>query len=148
VLFAAALLGAIARRLGLPAIVAYLLVGLAVGPFTPGYVVERHQLELLAEVGVIFLLFEVGIELDVRALRRDEPPGLLVAAPVQVVLGIAIGSGLTLAAGVAAPGADNRARDRALELGRRREYEPQAASGPSMTAPAARSSCGRCCRTS
>jgi CPA2 family monovalent cation:H+ antiporter-2 len=105
VLFAAALLGALARRLGLPAIVAYLLVGLAVGPFTPGYFVERHQLEVLADIGVILLLFEVGIELDVRALRRDEPAGLLIAAPVQVVLGIAIGSGLALAAGVAVPGA-------------------------------------------
>src|SRR3977135_697637 len=96
VLFAAALLGALARRLGLPAIVAYLLVGLAVGPFTPGVFVERHQLEVLADVGVILLLFEVGIELDVRALRRDEPPGLLIAAPLQVVLGIAVGAGLSL----------------------------------------------------
>ncbi len=65
-LLAAALLGAVARRFGLPAIVAYLLVGLAAGPFTPGHVVDRNQLELLADVGVILLLFEVGIELDVR----------------------------------------------------------------------------------
>jgi len=61
VLLVAALLGAIARRLGLPAIVAYLLVGLAVGPFTPGAFVDSHQLEPLADVGVILLLFEVGI---------------------------------------------------------------------------------------
>ena len=105
VLFAAALLGALARRLGLPAIVAYLVVGLAVGPFTPGYFVERHQLEVLADIGVILLLFEVGIELDVRALRRDEPPGLLIAAPLQVVLGIALGAGVALAAGLSLPGA-------------------------------------------
>jgi CPA2 family monovalent cation:H+ antiporter-2 len=105
VLFAAALLGALARRLGLPAIVAYLLVGLAVGPFTPGYFVERHQLEVLADVGVILLLFEVGIELDVRALRRDEPRGLLIAAPLQVVLGVAIGAAVALATGLSLPGA-------------------------------------------
>ena len=104
-LFAAAVLGAIARRLGLPAIVAYLLVGLAAGPFTPGHVVDRQQIELLADVGVILLLFEVGIELDVRALRRDEPVGLLVAAPLQVALGVAIGSGIALAAGLSVPGA-------------------------------------------
>ena len=104
-LLAAALLGAVARRLGLPAIIAYLLIGLAVGPFTPGVFVERHQLEVLADVGVILLLFEVGIELDVRALRRDEPPGLLIAAPLQVVLGIVIGAGVALVAGLSLPGA-------------------------------------------
>ena len=105
VLLAAALLGAVARRLGLPAIIAYLLVGLAVGPFTPGLFVERHQFEVLADVGVILLLFEVGIELDVRALRRDEPPGLLIAAPVQVAVCIAIGAGLALATGLSMAGA-------------------------------------------
>jgi CPA2 family monovalent cation:H+ antiporter-2 len=105
VLLAAALLGAVARRLGLPAIIAYLVVGLAAGPFTPGHVIDRHQLELFADVGVILLLFEVGIELDVRALRRDEPLGLLIAAPVQVVLGVAIGAGLALATGISVPGA-------------------------------------------
>ena len=105
VLFAAAVIGAVARRLGLPAILAYLLVGLAAGPFTPGHVIDRHQLELLADVGVILLLFEVGIELDVRALRRDEPLGLLLAAPVQVALGVAIGAGVALATGLSVPGA-------------------------------------------
>jgi len=105
VLLVAALLGAIARRLGLPAIVAYLLVGLAVGPFTPGAFVDSHQLEPLADVGVILLLFEVGIELDVRALRRDEPRGLLIAAPVQVGLGVVIGAALALVTGLSMPGA-------------------------------------------
>jgi len=105
VLLVAALLGAIARRLGLPAIIAYLLVGLAVGPFTPGAFVDSHQLEPLADVGVILLLFEVGIELDVRALRRDEPRGLLIAAPVQVALGVVIGAALALVTGMSVPGA-------------------------------------------
>lgn len=105
VLFTAAVLGAMARRLGLPAIVAYLLVGLAAGPFTPGHVIDRHQLELLADVGVILLLFEVGIELDVRALRRDEPPALLVAAPIQVAVCGAIGAVAASLAGLSLPGA-------------------------------------------
>ncbi len=91
-LLVAALLGTVARRLGIPAIIAYLFVGLAIGPFTPGYFVETRQLERLADVGVILLLFEVGIELDLRALRRDEPLGLLIAAPVQVAIGLAIGA--------------------------------------------------------
>lgn len=71
VLLAAALLGTACRRLGLPAVLGYLFVGLAVGPFTPGYVVDRQQLQVLADVGVVLLLFEVGIELDLRALRRE-----------------------------------------------------------------------------
>ncbi|HEX9495424.1 MAG TPA: cation:proton antiporter [Candidatus Limnocylindria bacterium] len=103
-LLAAALLGAVARRLGLPAIVAYLVVGLAVGPFTPGVFVERHQLEVLADVGVILLLFEVGIDLDIRALR-GEPRGLLVAAPLQVLIGIVAGAAAALAFGMSVPGA-------------------------------------------
>ena len=103
-LLAAALLGAVARRLGLPAIVAYLIVGLAVGPFTPGVFVERHQLEVLADVGVILLLFEVGIDLDIRALR-GEPRGLLVAAPLQVLIGIVAGAAAALTFGMSVPGA-------------------------------------------
>ena len=103
-LLVAALLGAAARRLGLPAIIAYLLVGLAAGPYTPGVFVERHQLEVLADIGVILLLFEVGIELDVRALR-GEPRGLLIAAPLQVLLGIAVGATAALALGMPLNGA-------------------------------------------
>ena len=105
VLFVAAVLGALARRVGLPAIIAYLLVGLAAGPFTAGYVIDKHQLALLADVGVILLLFEVGIELDVRALRRDEPPALLAAAPLQVLVCVAIGAAAALSSGLSLPGA-------------------------------------------
>jgi CPA2 family monovalent cation:H+ antiporter-2 len=89
ILLAAALAGWIARRLGLPAIVGYLAVGIGFSPFTPGYVADREQLELLADVGVVLLLFEVGIEVDLARLRRDHGP-LLWAAPVQAVLSTAI----------------------------------------------------------
>ena len=85
ILLGAALVGFAARRLGLPAVVGYLIVGLVVGPFTPGYVADRHQIQVLADVGVVLLLFEVGIELDLRALRR-EPLGILAAVPAQVAL--------------------------------------------------------------
>lgn len=99
VLLGAALAGVVARRFGLPAVVGYLFVGLSVGPFTPGYVADREQLETLANVGVVLLLFEVGIELDLRALRR-EPRALLVAAPLQVVLTTALAAVLLGALGV------------------------------------------------
>jgi CPA2 family monovalent cation:H+ antiporter-2 len=85
VLLAAALAGAFSRRLGLPAVLGYLVVGLLVGPFTPGYVADREQIQVLADVGVVLLLFEVGIELDLRALRR-EPRGIMLAVPLQVAI--------------------------------------------------------------
>ena len=85
VLLLAAALGWVARRLGLPSVVGYLAAGLAVSPFTPGYVADHEQIELLADVGVVLLLFEVGIEVDLGRLRREQR-GLLWAAPVQLAI--------------------------------------------------------------
>lgn len=90
VLLLAAGAGWAARRVGLPAIVGYLAAGLAVSPFTPGYVADRDQITFLADVGVVLLLFEVGIEVDLVRIRR-EARGLLAIAPLQVVLTTAIG---------------------------------------------------------
>src|SRR5256712_9414208 len=104
VLLAAALAGAVSRRLGLPAVLGYLVGGLVVGPFAPGYVPARHQIQVLADVGVVLLLFEVGIELDLRALAR-EPRGILVAVPLQVALVTAGGSAAFLALGSSVLGA-------------------------------------------
>jgi CPA2 family monovalent cation:H+ antiporter-2 len=95
VLLVAGLVGVFARRLGLPAVVGYLAVGLVVGPFTPGYVADRHQIEVLADVGVVLLLFEVGIELDLRSLAK-EPRGILVAVPLQVVVITALGAAIVM----------------------------------------------------
>src|SRR3989304_4484944 len=58
-------------------------------PFPPGYVADRHQIQLLADLGVVLLLFEVGIEVDLARIRREQR-GLLVVAPVQVVLTTAV----------------------------------------------------------
>ena len=89
ILLAAVAAGWLARRLHLPAIVGYLAVGLGFSPFTPGYVADREQLELLADVGVVLLLFEVGIEVDLTKLRRDHG-AVLVAGPAQVVISTVI----------------------------------------------------------
>jgi monovalent cation:H+ antiporter-2, CPA2 family len=93
ILLAAAGAGWVARRLTLPAIVGYLAVGLAVSPFTPGYVADRGQVSLFAELGAILLLFEVGIEVDLRELRREHP-AMLWAVPVQmaVTFGASLGA--------------------------------------------------------
>jgi monovalent cation:H+ antiporter-2, CPA2 family len=98
------LLGAVvagfgARRIGLPAVVGYLAVGLAVSPFTPGYVANHDQLQLLADLGVVLLLFEVGIEVDVLRIRSEQR-GLLIAAPVQTLLTTAIAGGVLAAVGL------------------------------------------------
>ncbi len=104
VLLAAALAGALSRRLGLPAVLGYLIVGLLVGPFTPGYVADREQIQVLADVGVVLLLFEVGIELDLRALRR-EPRGILLAVPLQIAIGTVVGAFAFVSLGVGVLGA-------------------------------------------
>ena len=98
VLLVAGLVGVGARRLGLPAVVGYLVVGLLIGPFTPGYVADKHQIQVLADVGVVLLLFEVGIELDLRSLAK-EPRGILVAGPLQVALITALGTAIVVALG-------------------------------------------------
>ncbi|MFM9151708.1 MAG: cation:proton antiporter [Candidatus Planktophila sp.] len=95
VLMAAATSGLVARRVGLPAIVGYLLVGLLVSPFTPGFVADKNQLALLADIGVVLLLFEVGIEIDLKRIRREHN-ALLWAVPSQLLIGLLIGTPLFL----------------------------------------------------
>ena len=80
-LLAAAGAGWGARRLGLPAVIGYLAVGLVVSPFTPGFIANRGELQLLADIGVILLLFEVGIEIDLRRLRREQRALIWIALP-------------------------------------------------------------------
>src|SRR5215212_3248351 len=74
-------LGYLTHRLGLSPIVGYLLAGVAVGPHTPGFVADRHLADQLAEVGVILLMFGVGLHFhleDLLAVRRVAVPGALV----------------------------------------------------------------------
>jgi CPA2 family monovalent cation:H+ antiporter-2 len=103
-LLAAAAAGYLARRVGLPAVIGYLVVGVAVSPFTPGFIVHREQLHVLADIGVILLLFEVGIEIDVLRLRREQR-GLFYAAPLQTLITTAIGAAVALWAGLTLVGA-------------------------------------------
>jgi CPA2 family monovalent cation:H+ antiporter-2 len=98
-LLAAAAAGWVARRAGLPAVVGYLAVGVTVSPFTPGFVAHREQLHVLADIGVILLLFEVGIEIDVMRLRREQR-GLFLAAPLQTLLTTGLGAAVALVAGL------------------------------------------------
>jgi CPA2 family monovalent cation:H+ antiporter-2 len=100
VLLAAVGAGWVARRLALPAVVGYLVVGLVVSPFTPGYIADRDRLQLLADLGVVLLLFEVGIEVDPTQLRREHR-NLIFAAPAQVLITTAVSAGVFAALGIA-----------------------------------------------
>jgi CPA2 family monovalent cation:H+ antiporter-2 len=103
-LLLAALAGRGARAVGLPAVVGYLAVGVLVSPFTPGYVANREQLQVLADVGVVLLLFEVGIEINPMRLAR-EARRLLVLAPIQVIVTWALSAAACLALGLGIAGA-------------------------------------------
>ena len=104
VLLLAALAGWVARALQLPAVVGYLAVGLALSPFTPGYVADRTQLSFLADVGVVLLLFEVGIEIDLARLRRDHG-AITWLAPLQALVTTALSTAVLWFLGVSLVGA-------------------------------------------
>jgi len=104
VLLLAALAGWAARRAGLPAVLGYLATGLVVSPFTPGYVADRHELEVLANVGVVLLLFEVGIEIDPLRLGRERGR-LVLIAPLQTLLTAGLATLAALRAGLRPVGA-------------------------------------------
>ena len=116
--------GLVATRLRLPTIVGYLLAGLAVGPFTPGLVADTATAQELAELGVILLMFGVGIHFsipDLLAVRGTAVPGALgqitVATLLGTGLGVALGWGLVggLVLGLAVSVASTVVLLRALE---------------------------------
>lgn len=96
VLLAAATSGLLARKVGLPAIIGYLVTGLLVSPFTPGLVADSNQIALLADIGVVLLLFEVGIEIDLGRIKREHGP-VLWASPILIIGGTLIATPIFLA---------------------------------------------------
>lgn len=90
---AAFVLGWLAARLGLPPLLGYLLAGIAVGPFTPGFVADVNLAPQLAEIGVILLMFGVGMHFsiaDLMAVKRIAVPGALLQMAVATALGWAL----------------------------------------------------------
>jgi monovalent cation:H+ antiporter-2, CPA2 family len=102
---AAFLGGLLAQRLGQPAILGYLLAGMAIGPFTPGPVADSASISVLAEIGVAFLMFALGAEVSLGELRRLGRVAAL-GGPLQIVFTMGLGPllapvlGLTLLQGV------------------------------------------------
>lgn len=90
--------GAAAQRLRAPPLVGYLLAGIAVGPFTPGYVADQALAAELAELGIILLMFGVGLHFslaDLISVRAIALPGAL----IQIVVATLLGLGLALTMG-------------------------------------------------
>jgi len=87
--------GLAAHQVRLPPLVGYLLAGVVIGPFTPGYVADAGLAGQLAEIGVMLLMFGVGLHFstaDLMAVRRIAVPGAI----LQIVFATAIGAGMTM----------------------------------------------------
>jgi monovalent cation:H+ antiporter-2, CPA2 family len=86
--------GLLAVRAGLPPLVGYLLAGIAVGPFTPGFVADGKLAPQIAEIGVVLLMFGVGMHFsvaDLWAVRRIAIPGAI----GQIAVATALGAGIS-----------------------------------------------------
>lgn len=89
----ALLMGFISVRLRLPALVGYLLAGVMIGPFTPGFVADAQIAQELAEIGVMLLMFGVGLHFslaDLLAVRKIAIPGAIVQITVATILGTCV----------------------------------------------------------
>jgi CPA2 family monovalent cation:H+ antiporter-2 len=97
--------GMIATRLKLSPLVGYLVAGVVIGPFTPGFVGDSHLASELAEIGVILLMFGVGLHFslkDLLSVRAIAIPGALAQIGAATLLGLGMGflMGWTVEAGI------------------------------------------------
>ena len=85
--------GALAQKFRVSPLVGYLLAGVAVGPFTPGFVADQNLANDLAEIGVILLMFGVGLHFslkDLLSVKAIAVPGALVQIAVATLLGLGL----------------------------------------------------------
>lgn len=97
--------GLIAHKMGLPPIIGYLLAGIAIGPFTPGFVGDIGTIRELAELGVIFLMFGVGLHFsfsDLWSVRKIAIPGAILQTAIATLVGFVLTRfwGWSIAAGI------------------------------------------------
>jgi CPA2 family monovalent cation:H+ antiporter-2 len=88
---AALILGFIAERLKLPALVGYLIAGIIIGPASPGFVADMHIASQLSEIGVMLLMFGVGLHFslnDLLSVKRIALPGAVVQMGLATALGM------------------------------------------------------------
>ena len=99
------LMGTLAHRLKLSPLVGYLLAGVLIGPFTPGYVADQALAPQLAELGVILLMFGVGLHFspsDLLAVRTIAVPGAIAQIAFVTLLGFGLAQliGWSVGAGI------------------------------------------------
>lgn len=85
--------GMLAHRLRMPPLVGYLIAGVVVGPYTPGFVADAHLAQELAEIGVILLMFGVGLHFSLRDLLSVKSiaiPGAIVQIAIATLLGLSL----------------------------------------------------------
>jgi CPA2 family monovalent cation:H+ antiporter-2 len=90
-------LGSVAHRLRASPLVGYLLAGVVMGPFTPGFVADQHLADQLAEIGVILLMFGVGLHFslnDLLSVRAVAIPGAVGQIAIATLLGMALAHAL------------------------------------------------------
>ncbi len=90
----ALVLGFLAERVKIPALVGYLVSGIIIGPGTPGFVADVHLAAQLSEIGVMLLMFGVGLHFSMRdllAVKRIAIPGAVVQMGIATLLGMALG---------------------------------------------------------
>ncbi|MFW9612165.1 MAG: cation:proton antiporter, partial [Fluviibacter sp.] len=89
----ALIFGFIAERIKVPALVGYLIAGIVIGPGTPGFVADVHLASQLSEIGVMLLMFGVGLHFslkDLFAVKRIALPGAVVQMGIATLLGMAV----------------------------------------------------------
>lgn len=97
--------GFVARKLKLPTLVGYLVAGLVISPFTPGYTGDTNAAAQLAEMGVVFMMFGVGLHFSLKDLwnvRAIAIPGAILQTTLSTLLGLAVSQlwGWTFEAGL------------------------------------------------
>src|SRR6187401_2119741 len=97
-------LGAFAQRLRIPPLFSYLLASVVVGPLTPGFVADQNLASELAELGVILLMFGVGLHFslnDLLSVRAISVPGAILQMAFTTLVGMGLGSSFGWALGAA-----------------------------------------------
>lgn len=85
--------GFVARKLRLPSLIGYLVAGLLISPFTPGFTGDTHAAAQLAEMGVVFMMFGVGLHFSLKDLwnvRQIAIPGAILQTTLSTLLGLAV----------------------------------------------------------
>src|SRR5215213_1855118 len=98
-------LGLVAQRIRISPLVGYLLAGVLIGPFTPGFIADQGLANELAEIGIILLMFGVGLQFSLHELlsvRAIAVPGALIQIAVATALGVGLSKilGWSLGAGL------------------------------------------------